>query len=180
MTDISFEAQAKRLEDIKEQSLNLTSINSRVEPLADIAADTAQLSKLEDIKTLLTAQKPTMIASGSIDVPIGEQYPTSDEINEPPTIYRQFLLVFYNECDKALDSITTFNVNAYVDGSPMSILTIPAKTVTYGAASSAGALFFDGMTCPYLFTASSTIMLQFNLAAGVEVAGTIYWRLYGQ
>lgn len=172
--DISLEAQIKRLEEIKEQVGTLTSIDGHVELLSDV------FNKLEVIEDLLTVKKPVMIASGAEDVSIGSQYPTSAEITEPLVIYNKFLLVFYNGCDKTIDSVTTFSTNAYVDGAPMSILLVPAKGVTYGAAGAAGALFFDGLTNPYLFTPSSTIMLQFNLNAATEADGIIYWRMYGQ
>lgn len=137
------------------------------------------VSRLVPVPSERVARKPELIATGTVSVVSGNQYPTSNEIAEPSTVYERFLLAFYNVTDVTLQSVTTFSPNVTL-GSPVTVLSIGAIDASFGDAGNAGTVYFHPNNAPYLFALGPSIYFQFNLNPAPASDGTIHWALYGQ
>lgn len=126
---------------------------------------------------------PKILASGTINIPVSTQYPTSPAINVPTQKYDSYLLIYYNNSGQSLVSISTIVRNyVFPSGSIPTMVEINAKTASFGNNGNAGTQAIVPMNGDVdIFSIGSPIYFQFNLGA-VATGGTgilIDYVLYG-
>jgi hypothetical protein len=135
------------------------------------------LQQIED-----TIQDFTLVASGSLSVGTN-QSPTTGDVNRPPKINRNYILVFSNKSGQVINSIQVFGANAVANtplpNTPITGALVYLKSPTSPSTGSSGGKGVIDLTSeepnPFIL---GKCQFQFNLAAA-PTSGSIDWALIG-
>jgi hypothetical protein len=128
-------------------------------------------------------QEFNTVASGTINVAIGNQYPNTNSIARPTKLYRNYVLIISNKTGQTLNTVTAFgltpssNIPMPNTASGTAIYLKNNISVSIGTNNSYSAIDLTSEEPnPFLV---GMARFAFNLAASPTAAGTIDYALIG-